>query len=229
MPHHPTLDTPRNTEQHLRMSYAEYRAFGGDTTHAEWVDGEVILFMPPNDRHQAIVGFLYYLLVSFVNAANHGVVRLAPFEMRLIPGKLSREPDILFLARQHQQRLTEQRLEGPADLVVEVVSEASATRDRRDKFQEYAQAGIREYWLIDPRPEQQQATLYRLSEAGEYTAIAPDEQGRLHSGVLPGLWLLPAWLWQEPLPDPLPLFLALRGLPPEAIDALRATLRPEEE
>jgi Uma2 family endonuclease len=211
------------------MSYAEYRAFGGDTTHAEWVAGEVILFMPPTIRHQNIVSFLLTLLRLFADSLNLGTVLAAPTEMRLIPGKLSREPDILFLARQHQQRLTEQRLEGPADLVVEVVSEASATRDRRDKFQEYAQAGIGEYWLIDPRPEQQQATIYRLSEAGEYAATAPDAEGRLHSGVLPGLWLLPAWLWQEPLPDPLPLFLAMRGLSPEAIDVLQATLRPEEE
>jgi hypothetical protein len=47
--------------------------------------------------------------------------------------------------------------------------------------------------------------------------------------VLPGLWLLPAWLWQEPLPDPLPLFLEIGGLEPEAVAALRAALRPTEE
>jgi Uma2 family endonuclease len=156
-------------------------------------------------------------------------VRLAPFEMRLIPGQLSREPDILFVARDSLPRLTGQRLEGPADLVVEVVSEESATRDRRDKFQEYAQAGVREYWLIDPRPAQQQATIYQRGEDGTYAATEPDAEGRLHSAVLRGLWLRPAWLWQEPLPDPLPLFLELRGLGPEAVAALRAALRPAEE
>jgi Uma2 family endonuclease len=211
------------------MSYDEFLALGDDTTHAEWVGGEAILIMPPNNTHQAIVGFLYYLLVSFVNTLQLGAVRLAPFEMRLIPGQLSREPDILFAARDSLPRLTGQRLEGPADLVVEVVSEESATRDRRDKFQEYAQAGVREYWLIDPRPAQQQAIIYQRGEDGTYAATEPDAEGRLHSAVLRGLWLLPAWLWQEPLPDPLPLFLEMRGLGPEAVAALRAALRPAEE
>jgi Uma2 family endonuclease len=211
------------------MSYDEFLALGDDTTHAEWVGGEAILIMPPNIRHQDIVSFLITLLRLFVDSLNLGRVLAAPTEMRLIPGKLSREPDILFVARDSLPRLTGQRLEGPADLVVEVVSEESATRDRRDKFQEYAQAGVREYWLIDPRPEQQQATIYRRGEDGTYAATAPDGEGRLHSAVLPGLWLLPAWLWQEPLPDPLPLFLELRGLGPEAVAALRAALRPTEE
>jgi Uma2 family endonuclease len=211
------------------MSYDEFLALGDDTTHAEWVGGEAILIMPPNIRHQDIVSFLITLLRLFVDSLSLGRVLAAPTEMRLIPGKLSREPDILFVARDSLPRLTGQRLEGPADLVVEVVSEESATRDRRDKFQEYAQAGVREYWLIDPRPEQQQATLYQRSENGTYATIAPDGEGRLHSAVLPGLWLLPAWLWQEPLPDPLPLFLEIRGLSPEAVAALRAALRPGEE
>jgi Uma2 family endonuclease len=211
------------------MSYDEFLALGDDTTHAEWVGGEAILIMPPNIRHQDIVSFLITLLRLFVDSLNLGRVLAAPTEMRLIPGQLSREPDILFVARDSLPRLTGQRLEGPADLVVEVVSEESATRDRRDKFEEYAQAGVREYWLIDPRPAQQQATIYQRGEDGTYAATEPDGEGRLHSAVLRGLWLLPAWLWQEPLPDPLPLFLELRGLEPEAVAALRAALRPAEE
>jgi Uma2 family endonuclease len=178
--------------------------------------------MPPNIRHQDIVSFLITLLRLFIDSRNLGMVLTAPTEMRLIPGKLSREPDILFVAREHAHRLTEQRLEGPADLVVEVVSETSATRDRVTKFGEYAQAGVREYWLIDPRPEQQQATLFARTPEGTYTPLAPDAQGRVHSEVLPGFWLRPAWLWQEPLPDPLPLFFEMRGLPPDVLQGGQA-------
>jgi Uma2 family endonuclease len=141
--------------------------------------------------------------------------------MRLIPGRLSREPDILFVTRENRARLTPQRLEGPADLAVEIISEESTTRDRVQKFAEYQQAGVREYWLIDPRPGQQQVTLYHLTDAGTYAAIASDEQGRCHSTVLPGFWLRPAWLWQEPLPNPLLTLLSSRMLPPEALQALR--------
>jgi Uma2 family endonuclease len=222
-----TNQTQQTTEQRLRMSYADFCAFGDDTTHAEWVAGEVILFMPPNDKHQELVGFLYYLLVSFADLFALGVVRLAPYEMRLIPGQLSREPDILFVAAANRARLTAARLEGPADLVVEVVSESSASRDRVTKFREYAQAGISEYWLIDPRPDQHDVVCYQLDTAGQYQASAPDSAGRLHSRVLPGFWLRPAWLWQEPLPAPLTALLELRGLPPDALHTLRQP--PDEQ
>ena len=53
-------------------------------------------------------------------------------------------------------------LDGPADLVIEVISDDSVTRDRVEKFDEYLEAGVREYWVIDPRPGQQRALFYVL-------------------------------------------------------------------
>jgi Uma2 family endonuclease len=58
----------------------------------------------------------------------------APFEMRATPDGASREPDLLFVAKEHLDRLTQDRLNGPADLVVEVISDDSLGRDRADKF-----------------------------------------------------------------------------------------------
>jgi hypothetical protein len=49
----------------------------------------------------------------------------------------------------------------------------------------------------------------------------------VHSGVLPGFWLRPAWLWQEPLPDPLPLFFEMRGLPPDVLQGEQAARTTE--
>jgi Uma2 family endonuclease len=71
-----------------------------------------------------------------------------------------REPDVLYLARSHLRRLRKTYLNGPADLVVEVVSPESVKRDREQKFGEYQAAGIPEYWVIDP--EAQQADFYQL-------------------------------------------------------------------
>jgi Uma2 family endonuclease len=185
--------------------------------------------MPPKDKHQEMAGFLYYLIASFVHMLNLGAVRFAPLEMRLIPGKVSREPDILFIARDNLQRLTPERLDGPADLVVEIISEESVTRDRVRKFQEYQQAGVAEYWLIDPRPGKQQAAFYQRSPQGTYQAAELDSSGRYHSAVLRGFWLRPDWLWQEPLPDPLSTFLEVRGLPAAAIATLHAALTGEAD
>ena len=190
------------------MSYEEFldRA---DDIHAEWVNGEVIVFMPPKTIHQQLTGFLSYLIVSYARTFGLGEVITTPFEMRVLPGRSSREPDLLFVAREHLDRLTAERLEGPADLVIELVSDSSVTRDRDDKFYEYQEAGVREYWIVDPRPGNQRVDFYQLTAQGTYQAALPDADGRYHAAVLPGFWLSPEWMWQEPLPNPLMLLAAI--------------------
>ncbi|NJO07640.1 MAG: Uma2 family endonuclease [Chloroflexaceae bacterium] len=209
-----------DSEQRIPMSYEDYLEAVDTRAHAEWVNGEAIIFMPPSTRHQQIIGFLYRLIAEFVDLLQLGTVLIAPFEMKVSPTSNAREPDMLFVATAHLPRLTRQRLAGPADLVVEVISPESLHRDRADKFFEYQQAGVREYWLIDPRDGQQQVAVYALNAAGQYQPIAADAEGRIASTVLTGFWLRPAWLWQEPLPAPLPVLMQL----PTVAEALRAAL-----
>ena len=68
--------------------------------------------------------------------------------VRLWPGKI-REPDIFFIAREHADRIGEEACGAP-DLVMEVLSPGTQETDRGEKFFEYAHAGVREYWLVDP-------------------------------------------------------------------------------
>ena len=110
-----------------------------------------------------------------------------------------REPDLLFVAAANLDRLGDNYLEGPADLVVEIVSPDSIGLDRGDKFAEYEKAGIPEYWLIDPLREQ--AEFYLLDRS--HYRLADTRDGRFHSAVLPSFSLQIAWLWQEPLPNTL--------------------------
>jgi Uma2 family endonuclease len=144
--------------------------------------------------------------------------------MRLETENTSREPDILFVAQEQRQRLTQERLNGPAVLVVEVVSPTSLHRDRVDKFFEYQRAGVREYWVVDPRDEAQRVDAYYLSDGGQYLPITPNEQGHYHSTVLPGFWLAADWLWQEPLPHPLMALGEIRGVPSEMVEAFQAAM-----
>ncbi|MBI4771564.1 MAG: Uma2 family endonuclease [Chloroflexi bacterium] len=196
----------------LRMSYEEFLAWADEDTHAEWVEGEVIVQMPPKDRHQYVARYLSTLLDLFVSIFRLGQIRFAPLEVRLGPDGPSREPDLLFVATAHLHRLTPDRLEGAADLVVEIVSDDSVTRDRVDKFDEYEAAGVREYWIIDPRPRRQRALFYQLDEHGLYRTVAPDAEGRVHSAVLPGFWLRPDWLWAEEPPAPLRALAQIVGI-----------------
>ena len=120
--------------------------------HAEWIDGEVIVMSPASPRHQALVLFLGTCLNLFAQGRRLGQVFTVPLAMRLHASV--REPDLLFVAAAHLDRLAAAHLDGPADLVVEVVSISSLSRDRGYKFAEYEAAGIPEYWLIDPIRQQ---------------------------------------------------------------------------
>jgi len=212
-------------ERRFPMSYDDFLAWADEDVHAEWADGEVTVFMPPNIRHQFIANFFQNLLALFASAFDLGDVLSAPLEMRARPGGPAREPDILFVAAAHRDRLTPQRLAGPADLVVEIVSNESASRDRVDKFYEYEAAGITEYLLIDPRATKERVDFYRLTEAQKYLAVLPDGVGRYHSTVLPGFWFDPAWFWATPTPDPL---LTLVAIAPDALAPVLAALAARE-
>ena len=192
-------------EQHLELSYAEFIVSVDESAHAEWADGEAIIFMSPKEWHQALANLLSTLITLFAEWLRLGVVRSAPYAMRVIPDGPVREPDLLFIARDHLDRVTADGLTGPADLVIEIVSEESLRRDRADKFYEYQEAGIPEYWLFDPRPRRQRADFYQLSASGQYEPVPLDRDGRYHSATLPGFWLKPAWLRQEQLPTALAL------------------------
>jgi Uma2 family endonuclease len=176
------------------MAYEEFLAWADEDTLAEWVDGEVVMYSPASRQHQDLGGFLYEVLRAYVRFHRLGEVLQAPFQMKLERG---REPDLLFVAREHLERFQEAHLEGPADLAVEIVSSESVGRDRGDKFYEYARGGVLEYWLMDPQVKW--AEFYRL-EGEHYRLAFGGREGEYHALVLPDFWLRVEWLWQEPLP-----------------------------
>ncbi len=169
-----------------------------EDTMAEYVDGEVIVHSPASVRHERIGTFLGGLLLLFVDKHNLGqLFGGGHTQIRLRPG-LRRMPDIIFISKSRLEMLRKNHIEGAPDLVVEIVSPDSLTRDWREKYFEYEKAGVKEYWIIDPVAER--VDLYHLTETGSYELI-PLQEGILHSRLLDGFWLNPQWLWQEPLPN----------------------------
>jgi Uma2 family endonuclease len=127
----------------------------------EFSNGFLEVLPLPTTSHQLIVAYLYGVLLAFVARRNLGTVLFAALPVRLRRGKF-REPDILFMARQHADRMGEDYWDG-ADLVMEIVSAGPKDRHRDlvAKRGEYARAGIPEYWIVDPREER--ITVLRLS------------------------------------------------------------------
>jgi Uma2 family endonuclease len=181
-----------------KVTYEEFLAWADEDVPAEWVDGEVIIMSPASRKHQEVASFLAALLTFFVEAKQAGVIFIAPFQMRLDTRPSGREPDILFIARARLELLTDTYLNGAADMAVEIISPESRVRDRGDKFYEYEQAGVREYWLIDP--VRKQAEFHYLNEERIYQLVPVGDDHIFNSRVLDGLRLNVEWLWQEPLP-----------------------------
>jgi Uma2 family endonuclease len=197
-------ETPPQSESvndQQKMSYAEFLVWADEDTLAEWVDGEVVMYSPASKKHQELARFLNGLLSFFANAKDLGEVLFAPFQVKLGPDLPGREPDLLFIASEHLDRLKANYLDGPADLIVEIISPSSRERDRGQKFYEYEEAGVSEYWLIDA--QRRQAEFYQLSEQGIYHHVHADTEGVYHANILPGFWLRVDWLWREPLPSPM--------------------------
>jgi len=176
-----------------KMSYEEFLARADEDTLAEWVNGEMIMTSPASRNHQNVADFLTSVLRAYVEQHEAGMVLSAPFQVKLEQG---REPDLHFVAREHQERLLENRVEGAPDLVVEIVSPESVGRDRGEKFAEYERGGVPEYWLVDPQVRW--VAVYNLDATGCYQPTFTGTAGVFHSQVVKGLWLRAEWLWQPP-------------------------------
>src|SRR4028118_166183 len=178
------------------MTFEEYLEWPHENSHVEWVNGKAVEMSPVSAEHQEITYFLLVLIKRFVRAGRLGRVLFDPFQMKTGPDLPMRAPDILFVANENLSRLKKNHLDGPADLVVEIISPGSGATDRGDKFYEYEAGGVPEYWLIDP--QRKQAEWYQRGEDGVYYPTVVGNDRIYNSRVLDGLWLQVDWLWQEP-------------------------------
>jgi len=192
-----------------KITFEEFIARYSHGEHVEWVDGDVLwLHGAPGDGeesemtaaslpHVRLQMFLAAILEEFAKTHGLGSVVVDPFVMRMGQGLPGRAPDITFVKTENAVRLRSTFIDGPADLVVEVVSRDDPGRDYIDKYREYEAAGVPEYWIIDP--EAQRTEFNQLND-GKYREVLADQRGIYHSTQVSGLWIKTEWLWQDPLP-----------------------------
>jgi Uma2 family endonuclease len=180
----PTWDIARLFPAQGQWSEDEYLAL--DTNRlVEFSHGFLEVLPMATTDHQLLVGYLYGLLLAFATTRDLGMVLFAPVPIRLWREKF-REPDVVFMRKEHSNRIGKQYWKG-ADLAMEVVSEGEEDR-RRDldkKRREYARASIPEYWIIDPKKEQ--ITVLRL--IGKRYAV----HGEFAKGEVASSHLLPGF------------------------------------
>lgn len=119
-------------------------------------------------------------------------------------------PDGSLIGRQATERLFERYLNGPADLVWEILLPGHERQDREVKRHAYQAGGVPHYWIIDPAART--IDLLRLRD-GQYRTESVDADGRYRPAAVPGLALLPERLWQESLPHEESVFQVEAALP----------------
>src|SRR5689334_12304253 len=172
----PTVDGRfAREETRIPMGRQQFREWVGER-HAEWAYGEAIFMAPDNTLHASLRTWLASIICGFVNEKGLGETFTESVETRL--ESTDREPDILFVSTARRHVIKRAFIDGGPDLAVEIVSPTSVKRDYQEKFGEYAAAGVREYWIVDP---QKQVMLAYSLVSGSYQPITADGSGKISS------------------------------------------------
>ena len=172
----PTWSTALNFPRQGYWTEDDFFALEGQNNGQKELSNGYLEVLPmPSLYHQDIAIYMLDLLRDFLKTINdRGRVSLAPCPMRL-SSKLIREPDVFYLSEKRFERTG--NYPTGADLVVEIVSGTKIDRHRDlvTKPKEYAKAGIKEYWIVDPKKTTIHVlTLNRLTKRykvhGKFTA-----------------------------------------------------------
>jgi Uma2 family endonuclease len=178
------------------VTEADFYRLADEDCNWEFLDGRIVMHSPASNRHEDLFSFLLALLRLYTDEVGGFAVRGSRYPMRLDP-QWSPEPDLLVVRERGFRRMKAARLEGPADMVIEIASESDPKLDIREKLPRYRRAGIEEIWLIDRFTR----TVRVEVKTRKGYAVRIVKAGRVASHVVPGFWIDAAWLWKAKLPS----------------------------
>ncbi|MDR2570235.1 MAG: Uma2 family endonuclease [Oscillospiraceae bacterium] len=166
-----------------RYTYSDYAGWD-DENRYELIDGIAYMMSAPTITHQSILGELHLQFATFLKGKKCRVF-FAPCDVCLF-GKgdddyTVLQPDLLVVC--DESILDEKRCNGAPDLVIEIISPSTSRRDRFIKLNKYLEAGVREFWIVEP--EDKGVTVHIL-ENGKYVISAYDSEKTIAVNVLDG-------------------------------------------
>lgn len=170
----------------VRLTYDDFVLFPDDGKRHELIDGVHYVTPSPNRRHQQLLGRLYFSIAEHLRAhPSQGEVYFAPFDVIFSRWDVV-EPDLLLVAGDQLDILTEKNVVGAPALVVEVLSPGTRRRDVHIKRQLFERSSAREYWIVDP--DQLLVRVFRRQDSGVFsgaTELLEAEYAKLTTVLLP--------------------------------------------
>lgn len=177
------------TQTHgIKFTYEDYLLFPEDGRRHELIDGERFMTPSPSTRHQRISHNLDCFLGVHVRSAKAGQLFHAPMDVVLSDLDVV-QPDLLFVSSERAAIVAEKNIQGPPDLVIEIISETTRKTDETVKRKLYERYGVREYWIVDPALETM--AVYRPGDGGYVRAaeLSLEAGHAVETPLLPGLTL----------------------------------------
>jgi Uma2 family endonuclease len=176
------------------FTYADYLKWEGSERY-EIINGEAFMMSSPSVEHQAIIRKILVKLAVFLEGKPCEVFP-APLDVRLFPEEDHSDdtvvqPDILVVC--DKSKLSKGSVDGPPDLVVEILSPSNTDKLMFLKFAAYLNAGVREYWVLNP--EQKKAQVHVLRE-GHYISSVYEKDALIQASVLPPFGLDLKTIWE---------------------------------
>jgi len=164
------------------LTYEDYAAFPDDGTRREIIQGRVVVTPAPTTRHQRLVLRFGALFHDHLRQHGGGEAFIAPTDVLLSEHDIV-QPDVLFIADERGEIVTEANIAGTPTLAIEIVSDPRTDRVRKRDL--YARTGAAEYWIVDPDADR--IEVHRL-DGSTYGKPKIYERGEtLTTPLLPGL------------------------------------------
>ena len=163
-------------------TYEDYLTWD-DNIRWELIDGVPYMMAGPNTAHQEILSNLHYLLKHYLRG-KHCKIYTAAFDVRLNADTLDNsvvQPDIMIVC--DHSKIDKTGIRGVPDMVVEILSPSTAKYDKTTKYESYQKAGVREFWIIDPKTK---SLAVNILSNGKYTTHPYTEKDTVSVHVING-------------------------------------------
>lgn len=166
----------------IKFTYQDYRTLPEDKRY-ELIEGEFYMTPSPMEPHQRFSWRIQFRLGRFIEDNDLGYIYAAPMDVYLSEINVV-QPDLMFISRGRRGIIKTDNIKGAPDLVIEILSPGTATRDLHLKRTLYGKFGVMEYWIVDP--EAKSVEILTQGRDGLETHRVFPQNTILEAPILPG-------------------------------------------